>query len=133
MERVFRYFDEDGDGKVSVGELQSCVRAAGGELSAREAETVVEGVDSDGDGLLGPEDFAKLMEPPNGDDYEELREAFGKYEMEGTGCITPKSLKRMMGRLGESKTIQECQAMISTFDIDGDGVLSFDEFRVMMR
>ncbi|KAK9109591.1 hypothetical protein Sjap_017651 [Stephania japonica] len=96
MERMFRYFDEDGDGKVSPGELRSCVMAAGGELSEREAEAVVEGVDSDGDGLLGLEDFAKLMERPNGDDHEELREAFGKYEMEGTGCITPKSLKRML-------------------------------------
>ena len=39
-----------------------------------------------------------------GDDLErkmeELREAFRMYEMDGTGCITPKSLKRMLSRLG---------------------------------
>ena len=41
LQRVFNYFDEDGDGKISPSELQSCVRTVGGELSIDEAEAVV--------------------------------------------------------------------------------------------
>ena len=63
---------------------------------------------------------------------EELREAFRMYEMEGSGCITPKSLKRMLSRLGESRSVEECSVMIREFDVNGDGVLSFDEFKLMM-
>ena len=55
------------------------------------------------------------------------------YEMEGSGCINPTSLKRMLNRLGESKSTEDCKAMIRMFDLNGDGVLSFDEFRIMMR
>jgi calcium-binding protein CML len=55
------------------------------------------------------------------------------YEMEGEGCITPASLGRMLGRLGNERGIGECRAMICRFDLDGDGVLSFDEFRIMMN
>ncbi|KAF9602880.1 hypothetical protein IFM89_031826 [Coptis chinensis] len=133
-ERVFRYFDEDGDGKISPAELQSCVRTVGGELSSAEAVTAVESLDSDGDGLLCFDDFTKLMES-NGEEEQkkDLREAFGMYEMEGSGCITPTSLSRMLGRLGESRTIEECKSIIRTFDLNGDGVLSFEEFRIMMR
>lgn len=132
LERVFRYFDGNGDGKISAGELQSCVRAVGGELSAEEAEAAVRSSDMDGDGMLGMEDFKKLMEANGEEKTRDLKEAFGMYEMEGSGCITPKSLKRMLSRLGESRTINDCKAMIRIFDINGDGVLSFDEFSIMM-
>ncbi|EOY02758.1 Uncharacterized protein TCM_017161 [Theobroma cacao] len=61
-ERVFNHFDENGDGKISPAELQQCVKAIGGELSLKEAGVVVEALDSDEDGLLGLEDFVRLME-----------------------------------------------------------------------
>ncbi|VFR02685.1 unnamed protein product [Cuscuta campestris] len=134
--RVFAFFDEDGDGSVSASELRRAVWAVGGELTEEEAEMAVRLSDSDGDGMLGFEDFVKLMEGGKGggveEEEEELREAFGKYEMEGRGCITPLSLKRMLGRLGESTTIESCEAMIRRFDLNGDGVLCFDEFKIMM-
>ncbi|KAA8528836.1 hypothetical protein F0562_036191 [Nyssa sinensis] len=134
LQRVFRYFDKDHDGKISPGELQSCLRAVGADLSPKEAELAVQSSDFDGDGLLGFEDFATLMEDCEEDDKnDELKEAFGMYEMEGTGSITPKSLKRMLSRLGESSTTQDCKAMIRMFDLNGDGVLNFEEFRIMMR
>ncbi|XP_055833898.1 putative calcium-binding protein CML19 [Solanum dulcamara] len=132
LERVFTYFDENGDGKVSPAELRRCMKAVGGELTVEEAEMAVRLSDSDGDGLLGLEDFTKLMEgmEEERNKESELIGAFGMYEMEG--YITPKSLKRMLNRLGESTSIDNCKAMIQRFDLNGDGVLSFDEFKVMM-
>ncbi|OIT33988.1 PREDICTED: putative calcium-binding protein CML19 [Nicotiana attenuata] len=134
LERVFTYFDENGDGKVSPAELRRCVKAVGGELTVEEAEMAVRLSDSDGDGLLGLEDFTKLMEgmEEERNKESELVGAFGMYEMEESGYITPKSLKRMLSRLGESTSIDNCKAMIQRFDINGDGVLSFDEFKLMM-
>ncbi|KAK4375855.1 hypothetical protein RND71_006532 [Anisodus tanguticus] len=132
LERVFTYFDEDGDGKVSPAELRRCVKAVGGDLTVEEAEMAVRLSDLDGDGMLGLEDFSKLMEGEKNKESE-LRGAFEMYEMEGSGQITPKSLKRMLSRLGESTSIDNCKAMIQRFDLDGDGVLSFDEFKVMMN
>ena len=134
IERVFTYFDEDGDGKISAAELESCVRTVGGEITPEEAQLAVESSDSDGDGKLGLEDFAKLMEASGEEEKNgELKDAFGLYALEGSECITPKSLKRMLSRLGESTSIDNCKAMIRKFDLNGDGVLNFDEFRVMMN
>ncbi|CAJ1947610.1 unnamed protein product [Sphenostylis stenocarpa] len=131
--RVFNHFDENGDGKISPSELRQCVEVIGGEISWLEAEAVVELLDSDKDGLVGLDDFVRFVEEGEEEEkVKDLREAFKMYEMEGCGCITPKSLKRMLGRLGECKSIDECEAMIARFDLNGDGVLSFDEFRVMM-
>ena len=59
--------------------------------------------------------------------------AFKMYEeKEGSGCITPKSLRRMLSKLGESRTVNDCKVMIARFDVNGDGVLNFEEFRIMM-
>ncbi|KAJ8568357.1 hypothetical protein K7X08_027890 [Anisodus acutangulus] len=130
LESVFTYFDEDGDGKVSPAELRRCMKAVGGELTMEEAEMAVRLSDSDGDGLLGLEDFTKLMEEERNKESE-LIGAFAMYE-EMEGYITPKSLKRMLSRLGKSTSIDICKAMIKRFDLNGDGVLSFDEFKIMM-
>ncbi|KAK1313416.1 Calcium-binding protein CML38 [Acorus calamus] len=135
LERVFNYIDEDKDGKISPAELQSCLRTIGlHDLSSEDAEAVVESSDSDGDGLLGFEDFVKLVEVEGeGERSRSLKEAFGMYEMAGAGgCITPKSLKRMLSRLGERRTVEECKTMIRRFDLNGDGVINFDEFKLMM-
>ncbi|KAK6245967.1 hypothetical protein QUC31_000743 [Theobroma cacao] len=136
LQMVFDFIDANGDGKISAEELQRCVRTAGGHLSMDEAELAVKSSDLDGDGMLGFHEFQELVEGGGSTEEErkkELREAFGMYVMEGSECITPASLRRMLRRLGESKSIKDCKAMIRAFDLNGDGVLSFDEFSVMMR
>ncbi|XAR51985.1 hypothetical protein NMG60_11006807 [Bertholletia excelsa] len=132
-EYVFKHFDGNGDGKISAVELQLCVGSIGGELSEEEAEAAVLLMDSDGDGELGLEDFVRLMEGGEDDEkVKELIEAFKMYEMDGSGCITPKSLRKTLRKLGESSTTDECKSMIARYDLNGDGVLNFDEFKIMM-
>ncbi|WOL04821.1 hypothetical protein Cni_G13543 [Canna indica] len=135
LDAVFRSFDKDGDGKIAAAELVLCLgNAPGEEMSSEEAEALMEmaGV-GDGDGLLDLGEFKKLVEAASEEEKErDLRAAFKMYENESEGCITPKSLKRMLSRLGSSTGIDECRSMICRFDLNGDGVLSFEEFRVMM-
>ena len=135
FERALKYFDEDGDGKISPSELRNRLAMMGGELLFEDTEMAVEALDSDGDGLLSLDDFVELMEAAGEDEkLKDLWEAFEMYnDAELRGFITPKSLKRMLGMLGESKSMDECRVMISHFDLNGDGVLSFEEFRIMMQ
>ncbi|KAI3813092.1 hypothetical protein L1987_17808 [Smallanthus sonchifolius] len=132
--RVFGNIDKNGDGKISPPELQICIGKTGGELTLEEAEMAAVLMDSDGDGLLSMEDLVKVMESANEEEtINDLKRAYKMYgETEGSGCITPKSLRRMLSKLGESKTVDDCKMMIAKFDVNGDGVLSFDEFREMM-
>ncbi|PKA56572.1 putative calcium-binding protein CML31 [Apostasia shenzhenica] len=134
FEQVFRFFDEDGDGMISAVELRSGMRRSSGEeLSLEEAAAVVESSDSDGDGKLGYEEFLRLVVTEEGDEKERnLREAFAAYETEGKGCITAASLQRALRRLGEERRKEECRDMIKRFDVNGDGVICFEEFKLMM-
>lgn len=133
-QRLFDRFDENRDGKISAEELQQCVHLIGKDMSYEEAKAVLEFNDSDNDGLLDFGDFVRLIEAGSEEEKaNELKEAFRMYEMEGCGCITPESLNRMLSRLGESTTIDQCRGMICRYDIDGDGLLNFYEFEIMMR
>jgi calcium-binding protein CML len=134
---LFDAFDRDSDGRISPSELRQCMEATlGEEVSAAEAEALVASVDADGDGHLDAAEFVRLVAGAEVAEEERrrgLREAFRQYEMAGLGCITAASLRDALGRLGsEQHGIDECRAMICRFDLDGDGVLTFDEFLVMM-
>ncbi|XP_037418597.1 putative calcium-binding protein CML19 [Triticum dicoccoides] len=137
---VFASFDRDADGRISAAELRLCMKAALGEdVSAEDAKALVASASADADGdhrLLDEQEFLWLVAPPETEEEEErrrgLREAFAMYEVKGEGCITPASLMRMLARLGSEQGIEECRAMIRRFDLNGDGVVCFDEFKAMM-
>ncbi|XP_022739925.1 probable calcium-binding protein CML41 [Durio zibethinus] len=132
MREVFRYFDGDGDGKISALELRAYFGSIGEYMSHEDAQGVINDLDSDGDSMLDYQDFLKLMkrEACNDDD---LKKAFEMFELEkGSGCITPKGLQKMLNRLGDAKSYDECVAMIQAYDTDGNGVLDFHEFHRMM-
>ncbi|KAJ4892582.1 putative calcium-binding protein CML40 [Raphanus sativus] len=128
-QRVFSCFDKTQQGKVSVSTIERCVDAIkSGEKALPEETTTTD------DKSLELEEFVKLVEQGDEEDKEkDLKQAFNMMFEESLQGITPKSLKRMLSLLGESpKSLEECEVMISQFDINRDGIISFDEFRVMM-
>ncbi|KAL8224530.1 hypothetical protein R6Q57_020005 [Mikania cordata] len=129
--RVFDHFDEDRNGMISPSELHRFVGLIHrNEILVEEVQVAIESVQNHGQ--LGFEDFVSLMESEEDEKLEDLKKAFRLYEMDGTDCITPMSLNRMLSRLGESTSVDDCVGMIHRFDLNGDGVLNFDEFRAMM-
>ncbi|AQK55133.1 putative calcium-binding protein CML20 [Zea mays] len=126
--RVFRHFDADGDGRISADEMRELCGC-----TAVEADEMVAVADRDGDGFISLEELEALFE--DGDRSDTLRAAFAEYDENGDGVITAEELRRALWRLGivgEEMTAERCAEMIAVVDIDGDGVVCFDEFKAMM-
>ncbi|CAH8258897.1 unnamed protein product [Arabidopsis lyrata] len=132
-QRVFSCFDKSHQGKVSLSSIERCVEAIkSGKRAVPDQDTTNPNPEST-DKSLELEEFVKLVEQGDEADKEkDLKEAFNLYEESSEG-ITPKSLKRMLSLLGESKSLKDCEVMISQFDLNRDGIINFDEFRVMMQ
>ena len=55
----FRILDADGDGKISATELVGLMRALGDDVTDEAAAKAVELMDTDGDGLVNLDEFAR--------------------------------------------------------------------------
>ncbi|KAK2998573.1 hypothetical protein RJ639_023311 [Escallonia herrerae] len=131
LKEVFRRFDGDNDGKISAVELRAYFASIGEYMSHQEAQLVINDLDTDGDNLIDLDDFMRLMTKEG--EEEDLKAAFEMFEFEkGSGRINPASLQRVLSKLGDSRSHDECAAMIQIYDVDGTGELGFDEFHHMM-
>lgn len=99
-----------------------------------ELRLMVSVADSDGDGFIDFSDFAELntfsVNDPRG--IEDMKNAFGIFDFDGNGLISPDELLRVFDMLGERCSLEDCRSMIAGVDSDGDGYVSFDEFLCMM-
>ncbi|KAL1806931.1 hypothetical protein DCAR_0832790 [Daucus carota subsp. sativus] len=134
LEHVFKKFDVNGDGKISASELGSIMGSLGHVASDEELESMIKEVDADGDGFIDLREFIELN--TKGIDSEEvlenLREAFLVFDIDKNGLITAEELQNVLESLGEKSTMSECQKMIQGVDANGDGMINFEEFKVMM-
>jgi Ca2+-binding EF-hand superfamily protein len=135
-DKLFTRLDKNGDGKLSRSELEGFGRNRDG--AQRPPMKRLWELDTDKSGGISFEEFklgelfAKL--PP-----ERQRALFGRLDTDGDGLITPKDrpepppkrpdAKSRPGKGGEGRGSRPDQ-MIRELDTDGDGALSFEEFRV---
>ena len=57
----FKVFDRDGSGFIGVSELDRVFKLLGQDFKDYEIEAMIKAADADGDGLVGWEDFTKMM------------------------------------------------------------------------
>lgn len=138
--KVFNRFDRNGDGKISATELGDVLKALGSDSSPEEVKRMMEELDTDRDGIINLSEFAEFCkgsitgdDEPSGEGGErELLDAFNLYDQDQNGLISATELHMVLNRLGETCTVQDCNKMITSVDADGDGNVSFEEFKQMM-
>lgn len=132
VEKVFNKFDTDGDHKISSAELGAVLNSLGATASSEEVARVMSEMDADRDGYIDLDEF-KSFNRPGDSDEKELKEAFDLYDKDKNGMISAEELHSVLCSLGEKCSVQDCERMISSFDVDGDGFINFQEFNKMMK
>lgn len=139
LQQIFNELDRNKDGLVSIDELMSLLERLGLHAKRVELELLV------GDGALNFFDFLFFYQTLNSiiiqDNKgqikvveDDLRKAFGVFDLNGDGFISGEELQIGLGRLGlwDKSCGQDCMQMIGVYDTNSDGLLDFEEFKQMM-
>ena len=131
FKEAFNLFDKDGNGFIKTNELASVLRSLGQNHTEVELQEIISEIDSDGNGSVDfPEFFTmmanKMKENKNND---EIHEIFKVFDKEGNGFISVAELSHVMTNLGEELTEEEVKEMIKEADVDGDGQVSYEDFK----
>ena len=146
FKEVFSLFDKDGSGDISTMELGVVMKALGQDPTEEELDEIIMEVDVNGDGDIDFEEFCTLMvkKMNESEPEEELVEVFKKFVLMETGKedtadfqrdmkINFKCLQAVFKNIGEDDiTEEQCKMMIEMHDIDGDGMIDFNDFVNLM-
>ena len=143
LRRIFEKLDMNGDGFVSLVELNWLLQNIGFNLSLDELESLVEKNSLNFDEFLFfYESISKknIGENRGGDhdhDHElenDLVKTFKVFDLDGDGFITSQELECVLKRLGlwDERSGKDCGSMIRFYDTNLDGQLDFEEFKNMM-
>ncbi|CAN1271912.1 unnamed protein product [Linum perenne] len=91
-------------------------------------------VDIDGKGSVGFGEFVSLMamKVKENEASQEFRDAFRVFDKDQDGFISPNELRHVMVNFGERVTDEELEQMVKEADVDGDGLINFEEFVKVM-
>jgi len=131
---AFALFDKDGDGTISTKELGQVMNSLGQKPTPQELENMIREVDTDGNGEIDFDEFLTMMarKLKETDLEEDIREAFRVFDNKNTGTISTQELRHIMSNLGEKMKDHEIDEMILHADIDGDGMVNYNEWVTMM-
>lgn len=128
LKNQFMAIDADGNGVITVAELADALRTMGHGMIESEVTELVKGIDIDGDGLVDyPEFLAATMKRNLANKEEYLVNAFNYFDTKKQGVITKADLVQFMG------SEDQAQEVIDEVDVNGDGLISFEEFVGMME
>ncbi|KAK8705421.1 hypothetical protein V6N13_049024 [Hibiscus sabdariffa] len=149
LRRIFDRLDKNGDGLLSLDELNWLLEIIEVRFSLQELESLV------GKPCLGFDEFmffydsisnrnTKMESEDGGDDEDgvigdvdgesDLAKAFKLFDLDGDGFISSEELQSVLVRLGlwDERSGKDCTNMICFYDTNLDGMIDFDEFKNMM-
>ena len=104
-------------------------------MKKKEVLALLSYYDQDESGELEFTEFKEIMrdkmEAQN--PSEELNKAFALFDMDASGSISLRDLRKLAKELGENIHDDELQGMIDEFDLDGDGEINLGEFQAIMK
>merc|ERR1712141_980299 len=143
LKTEFMALDADGDGTITVVELEKVLRSMRGKLKASEADIkkALKEIDKDGDGTIDLEEYVKSRKGKNNQDLihralvqrSKVRKEFERFDKDNSGFITKEELMAVIqARAAVTITAEQIDKMMLDSDENNDGLINYEEFVLIM-
>uniref|UniRef100_A0A6U7ZZX4 EF-hand domain-containing protein n=1 Tax=Eutreptiella gymnastica TaxID=73025 RepID=A0A6U7ZZX4_9EUGL len=134
--RVLRLFDENGNNKLDRYELENALQTYGIAFQKEEMDQIMDYFDVDGSGQITITEMVRGLRGSMTEERKALvRKAYALLDQNGDGTVTEKDIRSLYDvsqhpdALSRSKTHDQVrQEYLGGWDLNGDGVVSAEEF-----
>ena len=134
LKKLFFELDVKGVGVITREELfKGMDECFGNKITREEVDQIFSNIDYDNNGTISFDEFVKAaIDKKKLLTEEKLKAAFSLFDRNGDGDIEAKELKEVIGDDNNNDNNVWLQ-MIKEVDLDGNGVIDFEEFKDMMQ
>ena len=133
LREEFRKMDTDYTGTISAQELEEAIRSMGKDVTADEIDDIIKNVDYLENGRINYSEFlAATVSARTVITTEMLWALFKHFDTDDSGYITPDNIVESFEKAGREVTQDDIQKILDEHDIENNGKINFDEFKVMM-
>jgi calcium-dependent protein kinase len=132
---IFRELDTDNNGTLSYNEIkQGFLKYSGKKkISDNEFNKIMSNVDADKNDAIEYEEFiAATINLEELLTDENLRIAFNSFDKDGSHELSADEIKSALGLIEEETGKNVINEIIKEIDLNGDGLISFEEFKHLM-
>ena len=135
--KLFNQIDTSGDGKITQAELlKGLQKKIKSDTLEEDVAKIYKNIDMDNNGYIEYEEFVRAAVSKERFLNENiLRFAFRYFDKDDSGEITFDEIEEVFKQsiADKNKVHESLKKIISEVDINGDGVISFDEFSIVMK
>ncbi|KAH9279492.1 putative calmodulin-like protein 2 [Echinococcus granulosus] len=135
LREIFNCFDTDGNGTISREEFAKILNVVSLNPSAVQLKLLMSQVDINGDGQIAFDEFVECFgakELTSTPDVATLQETFRVFDKDNDGYITPDELQTVLRQMGLEVSGSDAADILAEADTDGDGRVTFEEFKKMV-
>lgn len=134
LQEIFVATDKNGDGSLTIQELQATLEKAGLLESVPDLKELVTGIDANGSGVIDYREFlAATLDKRSILQDRVLWQAFTFFDKDDDGKISRKELQGVIADDSvKGMFAEELERLMNEVDLNGDGEIDFEEFKHMM-
>lgn len=134
--QVFNMFDTDRSGAIALDELETAIRNLGLEQTRDELDKIIDEVDQRGNHQIDFDEFCVVMRRlymKKRSWNEVVKECFSVFDRSESSVISKKDFQYILRELGDITDNQIIDEIFLEADVDGNGLIDYDEFSYMVK